>query len=331
MEARVKNQNIDLLKGLACIIVIFLHCPFPGIIGEGIIYGIRFSVPVFFMVSGYFSYSKSDEWIINKAKYILKLTLITEAIYGCWELIKACVFEQYSFLEAIHKMFAEKNIIKIVLCGSFFNGTLWYLYAIFWTWIIILILRKLKIYEKSFYLIPILLIFLIFGRFYVQNTADIYQYLFLFRNAVSFGLPFTLLGSWLSKNKPKINNISLWKNIGIFIIGLIVLVAEYILAGQYMDAHVSTVVISVALFIWAMNSQKPLNRLLKAFAYVGGKWYTWIYLSHMLFIDLLSIVYDKMNFNDNIVMQYFRPVIVCVLACACSWVIIKIQKLRSHK
>jgi len=42
-----KNEYLNVLKGIACIVVIFLHCPFPGIVGEGIIYGLRFSVPIF--------------------------------------------------------------------------------------------------------------------------------------------------------------------------------------------------------------------------------------------------------------------------------------------
>ena len=43
----VENKSINLLKGIACLIVVLLHCPFPGIVGDAIIYGIRFSVPIF--------------------------------------------------------------------------------------------------------------------------------------------------------------------------------------------------------------------------------------------------------------------------------------------
>ena len=54
-----RNWKFDYIKGIACIVVICLHCPLPGKIGEAVIYGIRFSVPLFFMITGYYCESKS--------------------------------------------------------------------------------------------------------------------------------------------------------------------------------------------------------------------------------------------------------------------------------
>lgn len=42
-----ENKCLFMLKGISCIIVVLLHCPLPGKIGEGIIYALRFPVPIF--------------------------------------------------------------------------------------------------------------------------------------------------------------------------------------------------------------------------------------------------------------------------------------------
>ena len=52
-------KSLNTLKGVACITVILLHCSFPGFLGRFIGYFMRFPVPVFFMISGYFASNRS--------------------------------------------------------------------------------------------------------------------------------------------------------------------------------------------------------------------------------------------------------------------------------
>lgn len=51
---KTKENHLYLAKCLACICVVFIHCPFPTRIGTAIDAVCRFAVPFFFMVSGYF-------------------------------------------------------------------------------------------------------------------------------------------------------------------------------------------------------------------------------------------------------------------------------------
>lgn len=48
---RNRNYCIDLVKGIACICVVFIHCEFPGMLGMMVQTISRFSVPFFFMVT----------------------------------------------------------------------------------------------------------------------------------------------------------------------------------------------------------------------------------------------------------------------------------------
>ena len=77
-----ENTGLNFLKGIACLIVILLHCPIPGLLGNAIIYGLRFSVPIFFMITGYFSYNKNRKWILKQIKKTLVLIFQGELISG---------------------------------------------------------------------------------------------------------------------------------------------------------------------------------------------------------------------------------------------------------
>lgn len=51
-----RNHALDFVKGVACIAVVFMHCEFPGRLGTLVQCLVRFAVPFFFMVSGYFCF-----------------------------------------------------------------------------------------------------------------------------------------------------------------------------------------------------------------------------------------------------------------------------------
>ena len=79
-----KNQSISLIKGIACICVVFIHCQFPGKFGEFMVALGRFAVPFFALVTGYFAYfADRNIGIIvaqKRLKDIIKLTIISSAI-----------------------------------------------------------------------------------------------------------------------------------------------------------------------------------------------------------------------------------------------------------
>ena len=326
-----KNQYIDLLKGISCIIVVFLHCPFPGVLGDGIIYGLRFSVPVFFMISGYFSYSKSDKWVINKAFYILKLLVFTELYYGIWRIMQECILHGNKLQQVVEANILNKNVIQIIFCGTFFNGTLWYLYAMFWTWMIIWFLRKKGCLNKVFFLIPLLLFMQIFGRYYIQNNYDINKYVILFRNAFTFGLPFTLLGIWVAgKQRELIKKISGLGNLCIIISGFLLIVIEFLLVGQYMDTHISTVVITLGLFLYMVRQKREVHKCLSVFVRIGSVWYVWIYLLHIFVSGVLKELYKGFRIENSLIGQYVFPILVVIFSCFCSEVIIRFRSRWSN-
>lgn len=88
------NYCLDFIKGMACIFVVLMHVEFPGLTGTAVQAISRFSVPFFFMVSGYFCFrqflQKSDDKnaavnggliIRKKTLHIAKITLYASLFY----------------------------------------------------------------------------------------------------------------------------------------------------------------------------------------------------------------------------------------------------------
>ena len=51
---RSENKFLNTLKGAACLLVVCIHCRFPGAFGELVLAQARVAVPFFFVVSGIF-------------------------------------------------------------------------------------------------------------------------------------------------------------------------------------------------------------------------------------------------------------------------------------
>lgn len=60
--------SLNAVKAFACTGVILMHCGFPGIFGKIVIYLSKFSVPVFFMISGFFLYSNETDVIRKRLR-----------------------------------------------------------------------------------------------------------------------------------------------------------------------------------------------------------------------------------------------------------------------
>lgn len=313
----IRNWKFDYLKGISCIIVIFLHCPFYGILGELVIYAFRFSVPLFFMITGYYTYSKDDLWIREKAFSLLKLTVMTELFYFVWFVVDCCFIRQKRLIAELVSLAAFKHPVRTILFGYFFNETLWYLYAAFWTYLILLLFRKIHFSENSrlYRILPVILLCIhVLGRYYVQNNSylDIKEYVYLFRSSLLFGLPLTMIGSIFAQQEDKIKNaLSLAANFCIVIAGFFMIIAEYFASAQYMDFHFSTLVISIGLFLLAFTYEKSCCPGSNLLCYVGRDLSMWIYLIHYFVISIFNMIGVLCFSEENKVYLIIKPLLAC--------------------
>lgn len=221
--------------------------------------------------------------------------------------------------------------VRVLLCGTLFNEVLWYLYAAFWTYCILYVFsQKSNGRNLQYLLIPILLGLQILGRFYWQNHYDIESNVYLFRNALLLGLPFTLYGSMLAKLEEFIKErINWWKSILAIVLGGLLMVMEYFISGQYMDLHFSTVVISTGLFLLAMTYPFAETRLLQWVSYIGHRLSMLIYLSHICFSSMLQLIAIKYGMESDPLFLWAEPVLVCSCSGLFAFLVNRISK--QHK
>ncbi len=316
-----RNWKFDYIKGIACLIVVCLHCPLYGPIGDGIIYACRFSVPLFFMITGYYCESKSNEWILRKTKELIIKTLIAEAFYGVWKMFLALALDKKSLSEFILNTAIVKKPLKLLFFGSMFNGVLWYLYAAIWAYLLIILLRKAKLIYKDavcYILIIVTVCILVIGRFVAQNLWDeafMTEWACLFCNALIFGLPMLLTGMLFSRHEEAIKaSLSLKKNVLILAAGLAVMGEEFFLSRQYMDFHFSTYIISLAIFLFAFTYKKDSIVLKEKLSFVGQRLSLWIYLDHVFVNSVLFTIERLLDIVDNLIVAIVHPIVVIILS-----------------
>lgn len=269
---------MNFLKGVSCLTVVLLHCPLPGTVGDSIIYAFRFPVPIFFMISGYFCYFRELNWIRHAQLKILKLLLYSEGICG----IVSFLFGKEGMVEQLKEVSLWEHPLRTLFCGTLFNGTLWYLYAMLWTWCFMYLVKSLSFIRQSYFLIPVLLVIHILGRLYLQEYSglDINVWIYLFRSPLLYGIPFVLAGHLVAEKEEWIkNHYSFLKNVLLLLCGGIVMVMEFIIWRCFMDIWLSTIFITTALFFFAVKH--PEMRIIPAIAEIGKKYSMVIYVGHI--------------------------------------------------
>jgi len=202
-----RNLSLDYFKIFLSILVIATHLN--PLFEKGAISGwlisngiARIASPCFFIIIGYYLFKKIDD-----SKAIKKQTLHLLVLYSVWTII-------YSPL--IFYKTTTKSIVLGLTMGVF---NLWFLPAAIFG-ILILFFAK-KYIKNDIYLIIMALLFFIAGYYFSMGQNTIY----LYRNALTIGFPFILLGYWIRKNFDPQKIKDGWL-IFIIIIGIIAVILE---------------------------------------------------------------------------------------------------------
>lgn len=84
VSAPSRNQSMECFKIIASILVVFLHCPFPGTVGSVISVLGSIAVPMFFAITGYFNYGADRSDVIRRLKHLLRLYLVAAVSSVVW-------------------------------------------------------------------------------------------------------------------------------------------------------------------------------------------------------------------------------------------------------
>lgn len=323
-----QNKSLNILKCLSAFAVICIHCSLQSSGRVGIIIDalIRFAVPVFFLISGYYSYFTNNNVSLQKYKKrairLIVLIIVSNLTYFIFDIItgKAALTGE----DLIKKLDVKSIFNFLILNVSLTSGHLWFLNSLLYCYIIYIIMSKLEIDHKKLYkYIPILLIAnIMIGE--VLYTMRIYTLSMYYRNFLFTGLPFFTLGYLIHDKQEKINNKISNKMILITIIFSCVLIVIERLSTGKIELFIGTIFLSISLFVWSILNPNKLN--LKILGWIGKNLYTHIYILQGIVIELLR-EYQKNAGLENSKVCYMNTVIVFIVTVLISIIVYVITKI----
>lgn len=205
-ESRASNKrqsSIDVLKAICAFLVVCIHCPFPGEIGEYITSLSRIAVPVFFMISGFFYQNTADRH--NERKQIKK-------VFGL-VIISTVIFLLYqSFIHFFHgdllaywqSVFTFRNLVILIFTNDNpLAGHLWYLNAVLYVLVIVYMTDKYGLKKLLYIVSPLLLIGdLVFGKYSILLLGKSFPFI-LVRNFLFVGIPYFCIGRIIFDQRTK--------------------------------------------------------------------------------------------------------------------------------
>lgn len=317
-KKKLKYESLNTLKGLACIGVVLMHCSFPGLFGKIVSYCFRFDVPIFFMISGFFLFSIDKKIISKKIKKqirkIAKMMIFCFVFYGLIDFFVNCYIDYNIPIEKwITNVFNISNLPRKILFGTFFNGTLWYLYALIWSYILLSLFFNYSNNSKLIIFISFLFIFHIVTRIFVKYHNYDWYFANYWRSCLLFGIPFILLGFIIAKYMNiliKIKNNTL---IIAAILGFMFQFMEYFLYKQALDFYFGTILYSISLFILAIKY--PLTKYNLLINHIGENLSMYIYIIHIAIIISLSHLYSIFDISPFLkpILAVFASILVAQL------------------
>lgn len=303
------NPCLDFIKGIACICVIFMHCEFPGKLGIIVQAISRFSVPFFFMVSGFFCYYPNDiqydrVTVQRKITHIGRIVLWSSLFY----LLFAFVLKgSYTVRRSDIMAFCVFNKPFIIV------GQLWFLFALLYDYIAFaFIWRGDKI--KVFYYISAFLFFAYLFLAQGAHLCGIRIENMYYRNWLIEGLPFFFAGHWIHANQDKIS-VSDKLLILVFLVLTLLCLVERRIMGRDFGMNIMTIPQVFALFIYAVKFPDRHKGVIQE---IGKRYSMWVYILHLFVYRLMDKVYHHWSIDTTTFIQWSRPIVTVVITLALS-------------
>ena len=210
------------------------------------------------------------------------------------------ILKRNNLVTYIKSISTGKSILKfLVLNKSPMAGHLWYLGAILYVLVIVLLMDKFRCRKALYYLTPLLLIAdLVLGKYSLLILHCEFPYI-LVRNFLCVGIPYFVIGNLI---REKLCN-ERW-NRGILQILVLIFVItgfaeRFILVSTGSNAarnhYISTTFLAICFFVYMLKSNWS-NRCL---ALIGRKYSIWIYIIHPIFITIFSAGIDRLGIKSG--------------------------------
>ena len=317
MEREV-NVKLNLLKGFACIGVVFIHITFPGLFGQVVLYASAYAVPIFFMIAGYYAIGKNDSVIKRRLIKIIKIFIYAYVLFFLYS--SAFAIKEHELSVWIAQNCTWKTLVKFIcFCTIDFAIPLWYLIAMIEVYIVWMVVVKYGKENKLVKTFPILFILQVILTSYCETTGLEW---FWKVNFLTRGMPWFLLGYYLHTDKAKkIREIDSYKLIVLVLVGCIIAVVPTAFSLPFKFNVIGYIPYAFGLFTLALKNSS--QSVCKPIEIIGEKLSLNIYIFHVLMSGVLEFVLSHIFRIDteSAVYLWIRPIAVVISTICASWVI----------
>jgi len=328
MEKRIRWDSFDIIKAFVAFCAIAVHIKFYGDAGWYFAAWCRIVVPSFMMISGFF-YNKAVEKNkqVDQIKKIIKLIIWSNLLYFVWGIFTSYL-EGTPINEYIHSMFNMKTLFEFLVFNvSPFRIHLWYLNALLYVLVIFLLFKNLSKNNKAMTIITVLLFLAnfavgIFSSFIFGETLPRY----FISNFWAMAFPYFSIGIIISNNQDKIvPKLNKWVMFGFVCLFSATVLLERYLFGYDAENYISTIFLSISLFLFFMSVNDCDFWGKKLICKIGRDYSTLIYIHHMIVIFLVGAVVSKLGLNG--IYKYVAPIVVYIATVVIIWIWFEIKKI----
>ncbi|MGN0498768.1 MAG: acyltransferase family protein [Acutalibacteraceae bacterium] len=331
-------KNFDALKVICSFLIVCIHAPFPGEMGQYFTALSRIAVPIFFMITGFFYHNTiKNNKVKSQIKKIAVLVLWTNLLFFLWSILKT-ILTGADIINYLKTTVTIKALLKFIFLNETpFGAHLWYLSAILYVLIIVAVFDKIKGRKILYIISPLLLIGdLLLGKYSLLLFGREFPYIIV-RNFLFVGIPYFLLGTLIFKNREKL--VAVLKNKKVIMLFLIMLFSittfleHYFLVSNDVnstrDHYISTTFLAVAVFLFFMVSEGQFRILGNKISQIGKNYSMLIYIFHPIFITILLKIVERLGLtNEYMIIQ---PIIVFFVTLAAVALYKKVVKAISGR
>ena len=328
--SRNRNDTLDIIKLFASYMVVFIHVAFYGGVGYVLDALARFAVPLFFLVSGFYSYKITPDKIKHRMFRLIRLLAFAVLVYALFDVLYSLVKHDKQeivlyFCEYINPI----NLLELFVFNKPVHTThLWYLLASIYVYCIFYFITKYKISDKVILIVSIiaLLLHLFLGEFI--GVFGVTIPIPFVRNFALMGFPFFWFGILTKKYQHKLTAIPNYTIVILTVVGVL----ETLLSRYYFgknELYVGSLLILVsAVFIFIKYPNTKYPPVLVSLAECS----TYIYVFHPLISSVIRKMYEVIGFDySSVALQMIHPLLVCVTTTIFAYVLSKLtQKLTNR-
>lgn len=291
VKTPVKQRNLSLecCRILGACFVVFLHVPFPGEFGGLVACLSRFAVPMFFAISGWYSYQTKPQKLLKRMKAILLLELSGIALQLAWNCVQGTM-EGVRMLDTLRWKIPEAAALGkwLVFQVDPFSGPLWYLSAAAVCYLVLAVyVRICKTDYRPLYVLSGIALAAHFAMAEFSRFTGIRVDFTVYRNAWFFGIPMFTMGLALRQLRENLSETGKENAViplAVMLLGTALSILEWRIFGGF-DLPVGTV-IAVAGLMLLTAARPAVPRWLEKAAGSFGFLSTGVYLVHLIVRDV---------------------------------------------